>query len=170
MVTSQPWEGKRKAFRVNRSSFLFTSLKQELFRTRRVVDTEKEVPLILSALMIKASCLLLRLLWSLSSNISVCVPPLSLLSDRFALSAVDMEQRDYDSRTALHVAAAEGDTSHHQPIFTPLAWALTFMQQSEKLNVDTLILICSLFFLSGHQEAVIFLTEICKVNPLGKDR
>ncbi|XP_022535814.2 glutaminase kidney isoform, mitochondrial isoform X2 [Astyanax mexicanus] len=27
---------------------------------------------------------------------------------RFALSAVDMEQRDYDSRTALHVAAAEG--------------------------------------------------------------
>ncbi|XP_059558577.1 glutaminase kidney isoform, mitochondrial isoform X3 [Myotis daubentonii] len=27
---------------------------------------------------------------------------------RFALSAMDMEQRDYDSRTALHVAAAEG--------------------------------------------------------------
>uniref|UniRef100_A0A8C6M9K3 glutaminase n=1 Tax=Nothobranchius furzeri TaxID=105023 RepID=A0A8C6M9K3_NOTFU len=27
---------------------------------------------------------------------------------RFALSSVDMEQRDYDSRTALHVAAAEG--------------------------------------------------------------
>ncbi|XP_034028738.1 glutaminase kidney isoform, mitochondrial [Thalassophryne amazonica] len=27
---------------------------------------------------------------------------------RFALSAVNMEQRDYDSRTALHVAAAEG--------------------------------------------------------------
>ncbi|GCC37410.1 hypothetical protein chiPu_0015914 [Chiloscyllium punctatum] len=26
----------------------------------------------------------------------------------FALSAMDMEQRDYDSRTALHVAAAEG--------------------------------------------------------------
>uniref|UniRef100_H2MAT3 glutaminase n=1 Tax=Oryzias latipes TaxID=8090 RepID=H2MAT3_ORYLA len=48
---------------------------------------------------------------------------------RFALSAVDMEQRDYDSRTALHVAAAE-----------------------------------------GHQEAVMFLTEICKVNPHGKDR
>ncbi|XP_038164899.1 glutaminase kidney isoform, mitochondrial-like isoform X1 [Cyprinodon tularosa] len=48
---------------------------------------------------------------------------------RFALSAVDMEQRDYDSRTALHVAAAE-----------------------------------------GHQDAVIFLTEICKVNPYIKDR
>uniref|UniRef100_A0A7N8YDF7 glutaminase n=1 Tax=Mastacembelus armatus TaxID=205130 RepID=A0A7N8YDF7_9TELE len=29
---------------------------------------------------------------------------------RFALSSVDMEQRDYDSRTALHVAAAEGHT------------------------------------------------------------
>ncbi|MEQ2205923.1 hypothetical protein XENOCAPTIV_018415 [Xenoophorus captivus] len=39
--------------------------------------------------------------------------PLSLLSPRFALSAVDMEQRDYDSRTALHIAAAEGNTLHH---------------------------------------------------------
>lgn len=48
---------------------------------------------------------------------------------RFALSAVNMEQTDYDSRTALHIAAAE-----------------------------------------GHVEAVIFLTEICKVNPLMKDR
>ncbi|XP_068996872.1 glutaminase kidney isoform, mitochondrial-like [Embiotoca jacksoni] len=48
---------------------------------------------------------------------------------RFALSSVDMEQRDYDSRTALHIAAAEG-------------------------NMD----------------AVIFLTEICKVNPHMKDR
>lgn len=48
---------------------------------------------------------------------------------RFALSALDMEQRDYDSRTALHVAAAE-----------------------------------------GHMEAVIFLTEICKVSPHLKDR
>uniref|UniRef100_A0A7N8XBB5 glutaminase n=1 Tax=Mastacembelus armatus TaxID=205130 RepID=A0A7N8XBB5_9TELE len=48
---------------------------------------------------------------------------------RFALSAVNMDLRDYDSRTALHIAAAE-----------------------------------------GHVEAVIFLTEICKVNPLMKDR
>ncbi|XP_067994023.1 glutaminase kidney isoform, mitochondrial isoform X2 [Melanerpes formicivorus] len=30
---------------------------------------------------------------------------------RFALSGMDMEQRDYDSRTALHVAAAEGGTT-----------------------------------------------------------
>lgn len=30
---------------------------------------------------------------------------------RLALSSMDMEQRDYDSRTALHVAAAEGETS-----------------------------------------------------------
>ncbi|CAJ1084807.1 glutaminase kidney isoform%2C mitochondrial isoform X1 [Xyrichtys novacula] len=48
---------------------------------------------------------------------------------RFALSAVNMEQTDYDSRTALHIAAAE-----------------------------------------GHLEAVVFLTDICKVNPHMKDR
>ncbi|XP_061591384.1 glutaminase kidney isoform, mitochondrial-like isoform X2 [Cololabis saira] len=48
---------------------------------------------------------------------------------RFALSAVNMEERDYDSRTALHIAAAE-----------------------------------------GHEEAVLFLIEICKVNPNMKDR
>uniref|UniRef100_A0A673ASM6 glutaminase n=1 Tax=Sphaeramia orbicularis TaxID=375764 RepID=A0A673ASM6_9TELE len=32
---------------------------------------------------------------------------------RFALSSMDMEQRDYDSRTALHVAAAEGKLCYH---------------------------------------------------------
>uniref|UniRef100_A0A3P9A3G3 glutaminase n=1 Tax=Esox lucius TaxID=8010 RepID=A0A3P9A3G3_ESOLU len=48
---------------------------------------------------------------------------------RFALSAMDMGEKDYDSRTALHVASAE-----------------------------------------GHVEAVIFLTETCKVNPHVKDR
>uniref|UniRef100_A0A3B3ZL36 glutaminase n=1 Tax=Periophthalmus magnuspinnatus TaxID=409849 RepID=A0A3B3ZL36_9GOBI len=48
---------------------------------------------------------------------------------RFALSGVNMELTDYDSRTALHIAAAEGQV-----------------------------------------DAVIFLIEICKVNPLSKDR
>ncbi|KAL2102004.1 hypothetical protein ACEWY4_003765 [Coilia grayii] len=48
---------------------------------------------------------------------------------RFALSGKDMELADYDQRTALHVAAAE-----------------------------------------GHEEVVLFLTEVCKVNPLVKDR
>ncbi|KAM3871907.1 glutaminase kidney isoform, mitochondrial-like [Diretmus argenteus] len=48
---------------------------------------------------------------------------------RFALLGVNMEETDYDSRTALHIAAAE-----------------------------------------GHVEAVIFLTEVCKVNPHVKDR
>ncbi|XP_036389763.1 glutaminase kidney isoform, mitochondrial-like [Megalops cyprinoides] len=48
---------------------------------------------------------------------------------RFALSAMNMELKDYDSRTPLHVAAAE-----------------------------------------GHVEAVLFLTEYCKVNPFVKDR
>ncbi|XP_072305277.1 glutaminase liver isoform, mitochondrial-like isoform X2 [Eucyclogobius newberryi] len=48
---------------------------------------------------------------------------------RFALSEVNMDLTDYDSRTALHIAAAEGQV-----------------------------------------EAVIFLTEICKVNPFSKDR
>lgn len=32
------------------------------------------------------------------------------LSSRLALSCVNMEQSDYNSRTALHIAAAEGDT------------------------------------------------------------
>ncbi|KAG7269274.1 hypothetical protein CRUP_024901 [Coryphaenoides rupestris] len=48
---------------------------------------------------------------------------------RFALSLVNMEERDYDARTALHIAAAE-----------------------------------------GHTDAVVFLTQVCKVNPHMKDR
>ncbi|KAK6292681.1 hypothetical protein J4Q44_G00372660 [Coregonus suidteri] len=48
---------------------------------------------------------------------------------RFALSSIDMEQKDYYSRTALHVAAVE-----------------------------------------GHAEVVRFLLEVCKVNPVPRDR
>lgn len=40
--------------------------------------------------------------------VSVCVCDLRNVS-RLALLSVDMEQRDYDRRTALHVAAAEGE-------------------------------------------------------------
>ncbi len=72
-----------------------------------------------------------------------------------------MEARDYDSRTALHIAAAEGDAS------------LLFL---DKLGFDIqkeLIKYCiaiAHLCLSGHVEAIIFLTEICKVNPFMKDR
>lgn len=38
----------------------------------------------------------------------MCHLALFFVLRRFALSSMDMEQRDYDSRTALHVAAAEG--------------------------------------------------------------
>lgn len=41
-------------------------------------------------------------------NLTTC-SELLFPTSRFALSAMDMEQRDYDSRTALHVAAAEGN-------------------------------------------------------------
>lgn len=42
---------------------------------------------------------------------------ISLLSfPRFALSAVDMEEKDYDSRTGLHVASAEGEPTYFSGI------------------------------------------------------
>uniref|UniRef100_A0A6Q2YYE8 glutaminase n=1 Tax=Esox lucius TaxID=8010 RepID=A0A6Q2YYE8_ESOLU len=44
---------------------------------------------------------------------------------RFALSSMDMEQRDYDSRTALHVAAAEGH-----------AEVVRFLLEACKVNPD----------------------------------
>lgn len=64
-----------------------------------------------------------------------------------------MEQQDYDSRTALHITAAEGD-----------AQSAKFCQyslfQSKTKNKK---------YLPGHVEAVIFLTK-CKVNPHIRDR
>ncbi|KAA8588362.1 hypothetical protein FQN60_001556 [Etheostoma spectabile] len=45
---------------------------------------------------------------------------------RFALSSMDMEQRDYDSRTALHVAAAEGLFPVYRWGNTPIEEAVHF--------------------------------------------
>ncbi|KAM9484153.1 glutaminase kidney isoform, mitochondrial-like isoform 1-T1 [Salvelinus alpinus] len=42
--------------------------------------------------------------------------PVITNDSRFALSSMDMEQRDYDSRTALHVAAAEGHAEVVNPV------------------------------------------------------
>lgn len=48
--------------------------------------------------------------WSVTADLKVSAVVISYFwIFRFALSAMDMEQRDYDSRTALHVAAAEGN-------------------------------------------------------------
>lgn len=79
---------------------------------------------------------------------------------RFALSAMDMEQRDYDSRTALHVAAAEGNAR----TANRLLW---FLQTS--ILLETKISFCMLGA-AGHVEVVKFLLEACKVNPFPKDR
>lgn len=78
---------------------------------------------------------------------------------RFALSAMDMEQRDYDSRTALHVAAAEGNARTVNRL-------LQFLQTS---ILKTKISFCVLGA-AGHVEVVKFLLEACKVNPFPKDR
>lgn len=50
-------------------------------------------------------------------RIVLCSP--AVTPSRFALSAVNMEQTDYDSRTALHIAAAEGDTSLSSHVHNP---------------------------------------------------
>lgn len=70
---------------------------------------------------------------------------------------MDMEQRDYDSRTALHVAAAEGNIQ-----------TILFLFSFPTCN---LILKSACFVLdTGHVEVVKFLLEACKVNPFPKDR
>lgn len=125
---------------------------------------------------------------------------ISLLSfPRFALSAVDMEEKDYDSRTALHVSSAEGDTIIYDSTVLPhnmyftlsftfgiQVWLIWFNLSGWRRCVDNRYVNASLvsctnalpyieveFFLpvsSGNVEAVIFLTETCKVNPHIKDR
>lgn len=75
-----------------------------------------------------------------------------------------MEQQDYDCRTALHIAAAEGDSLSSTHTFLTFS-ALTVEQKSMRYQTED-----TGFCLSGQVEAVIFLTEICKVNPNLKDR
>lgn len=71
---------------------------------------------------------------------------------------MDMEQRDYDSRTALHVAAAEGNYTNHSSIYFS-RFDFYSVLKSACLVLDT-----------GHVEVVKFLLEACKVNPFPKDR
>ena len=70
---------------------------------------------------------------------------------------MDMEQRDYDSRTALHVAAAEGNIWTTHLFFFRLNFYLILKPACFVLDV-------------GHVEVVKFLLEACKVNPFPKDR
>lgn len=70
---------------------------------------------------------------------------------------MDMEQRDYDSRTALHVAAAEGENLRSNEF-----------NQYVFLLVELMWGVC--VCVSGHAEVVRFLLEACKVNPVPKDR
>ncbi len=71
---------------------------------------------------------------------------------------MDMEQRDYDSRTALHVAAAEGKNTMR--IIDGMLLSLSVVVE----------LMCFFLFVSGHAEVVRFLLEACKVNPVPRDR
>lgn len=89
------------------------------------------------------------------------------------MSSMDMEQRDYDSRTALHVAAAEGNHSlinrtqggiHH-------CWLAQALRGGKRVRTcfqcDAE---CVCLCVSGHAEVVRFLLEACKVNPVPRDR
>uniref|UniRef100_A0A672R7C1 glutaminase n=1 Tax=Sinocyclocheilus grahami TaxID=75366 RepID=A0A672R7C1_SINGR len=84
------------------------------------------------------------------------------LSSLFALSSVDMEQQDYDSRTALHIAAAEGHTE-----------VVRFLLEACKVNPgpkdrwgNTPIDEATHF---GHHEVLALLQEYySKYNPLVK--
>lgn len=93
------------------------------------------------------------------SATKMCITYLSpVFSIRFALSSMNMELRDYDSRTPLHVAAAEGrlfsvNIKHIYVVY---------------LFINPIWLqFCSAL---GHVDVVLFLTQACKVNPFVKDR
>ncbi|CAB1328400.1 unnamed protein product, partial [Coregonus sp. 'balchen'] len=98
---------------------------------------------------------------------------------RFALSSMDMEQRDYDSRTALHVAAAEG-ASHSLLFLSHTGTDCVCMSGSSGSDWQTRppLSVCVFVshvsppsaLLSGHAEVVRFLLEACKVNPVPRDR
>ena len=75
---------------------------------------------------------------------------------------MDMEQRDYDSRTALHVAAAEGENTDDT--------AVNVCDDQCVFRVLTCVCVCVCVCVSGHAEVVRFLLEACKVNPIPKDR
>uniref|UniRef100_A0A672R6B4 glutaminase n=1 Tax=Sinocyclocheilus grahami TaxID=75366 RepID=A0A672R6B4_SINGR len=92
-----------------------------------------------------------------------CFYNIFILHDcRFALSSVDMEQQDYDSRTALHIAAAEGHTE-----------VVRFLLEACKVNPgpkdrwgNTPIDEATHF---GHHEVLALLQEYySKYNPLVK--
>lgn len=75
---------------------------------------------------------------------------------------MDMEQRDYDSRTALHVAAAEG---YKLPFV--LRVQVCVLVSHADMRVCVCVFCCAA---AGHAEVVRFLLEACKVNPVPKDR
>lgn len=94
-----------------------------------------------------------------------------LFVSRFALSSMDMEQRDYDLRTALHVAAAEGLIRPHTPFRSVFVWVPLYDVLSWLWTTPT-DAGCIIWtpVLSGHTEVVHFLLEGCRVNPVPRDR
>lgn len=90
---------------------------------------------------------------------------------------MDMEQRDYDSRTALHVAAAEGKNNLNNTQRNTTSWLAQVLRacfnvakfkgvKSFRTFLSVMLIVC----VSGHAEVVRFLLEACKVNPVPRDR
>lgn len=70
---------------------------------------------------------------------------------------MDMGLNDYDARTPLHVASAEG-------------YFFTFTYIFRNGVIFSLQNAFCVWFVSGHVEVVLFLTKACQVNPFVKDR